>query len=162
MQKLNWREKYSAILVLLIGIIILITQVSGVLSSKANAIAIRNGSIIIDKSELLNDSRSYLTILLGILGGILLLRNKRLGWVIGMPLLLLFTIITSGISISSALHKDFSMSFKMFAAVGFLLLLAAIFLLVPSTQAKYRVGKGTWLPTLLFFMLISAIYFFLQ
>jgi hypothetical protein len=161
MQKLSWREVYAGILVLLIGCMELILQVSGMMSSKAHGFAIDSGKLIIDKSELFNDLRSYVTIIVGLLGGLLLIKQKRFGWVIGMPLLLLFTIVSGGVAVGFAIAKDYSLSFKVSAGISFLMLLAAIFLLLPSAQEKYRVSKATWLPTLVFFMAITAVYFFL-
>ena len=131
------------------------------MSSKAHPLTLTNGTINIDKSELLNNLRSYITIIVGLLGGLLLIKQKRLGWVIGMPLLLLFTIVAGGVAAGFAMAKDYSLSFKVSAAISFLMLLGAIFLLLPSAQIKYRVSKGTWLPTLLFFMAITAVYFLL-
>src|SRR5215467_3678092 len=139
MQKLSWREIYAGILVLLIGCMELILQVSGMMSSKAHGFAFENGSFVINKSELFNDLRSYITILIGLLGGFLLIRQKRFGWVIGTPLLLLFTIVSGGVAATYALAKDYSMSFKVSAGIAFFILLAAVFLLLPSAQEKYRV-----------------------
>ncbi len=161
MQKLSWREIYAGIMVLIIGCMVLILQVSNMMSSKAHGFAISNGEFIINKSEIFNDLRSYLTILIGLLGGFLLIRQKRMGWVIGMPLLLLFTIVSGGVAATYALAKDYGMPFKMSAGISFLVLVAAIFLLLPSAQEKYRVSKATWLPTLVFFMAITAVYRFL-
>ena len=90
-----------------------------------------------------------------------MIRQKRFGWVIGTPLLLLFTIVSGGVAATYALAKDYSLSFKVSAGIAFLILVAAIFLLLPSAQEKYRVSKATWLPTLVFFMAITAVYFFL-
>src|SRR5215831_18391722 len=175
MQKLSWKEKYAGILVLLIGVLVLITQVSNMLSSKAQGFAFQNGSIIINKSELYNDLRTYVTIILGILGGILLLLNKRLGWVIGLPLLLLYTIIVAGFGIDLALSKFhdpqhnshtgdpyLNVYVGVLGGISLLFLLASIFLLLPVAQVRYRVGKATWIPTLLFFMALTALYFFLH
>ena len=139
----------------------LILQISGMMSSKAHGFGIENGNFVINKSELFNDLRSYITIIVGVLGGFLLIRQKRFGWVIGLPMLLLFTVVSAGVAATYALAKDYSMSFKMSAGISFLILVAAIFLLLPSAQEKYRVSKATWLPTLVFFMAITAVYFFL-
>jgi hypothetical protein len=161
MQKLSWREIYSGILVLLIGVIELILQISDILSSKAHDFTISNGSILIDKQELITHARSYITIIIGLLAGILLLVKKRFGWVIGMPLLLLFTIVSGEVAVQYAMVKDYTLDFKVPVGISFLLLVGSIFLLLPSAQEKYRVGKATWLPTLVLFMALIAVYWVL-
>jgi hypothetical protein len=41
-------------------------------------------------------------------------------------------------------------------------LLALIFLLLPSARLKYKVGKRTYLPTLVLMLILAVLYFFLQ
>ena len=162
--RLNWRERYAAILILSIGIIYLLLQVFAFMSSTTNAYAFENGSFVVHKSrnELFSDIRALLTVLLAIMAGILMLRRKLTGWVIGFSMLLLFTAIAGGIILTFIKLNTFDVNFIMLAVTGFLLLCAVIFLVLPSTLKKYRVGRKTVLPTLLFFMTIASVYFFLQ
>ena len=164
MQKLNWREKYAAILILTIGIIYLIVQVLAFISSKSDAYSIKDGSFVINKSrnEFFSDIRSFLTIILAIMAGILLFRTKLTGWVIGFSLLLFFLVLSSFGVATAVKLKTYDNPFIMVVALEVIFLLAVIFLLIPSTLKKYRVSKKTLLPTLLFFMSIASIYFFLQ
>ena len=164
MQKLNWREKYAAILVLTIGTIYLIVQVLAFISSKSEASSIKDGSFVINKSrnEFYSDIRSFLTIILAIMAGILLFRSKLTGWVIGFSMLLFFLVLSSFGVATAVKLKTFDISFILVATLEVIFLLAVIFLLIPSTLKKYRVSKKTLLPTLLFFMSITSIYFFLQ
>ncbi len=46
--------------------------------------------------------------------------------------------------------------------VVFIMLLALLFLLLPSARLKYKVGKRTYLPTLVLLLILVGIYFFLQ
>ena len=159
--KLSWREKYAGILVLIIGIIYLLLQVIDFLSSKSNAYAIKDGAVQITTSELLNHARTILTIILSITGGLLLLKGKRAGWVIGVPILLLLTLIAGGI-----LFANFKILDTLNKSVGItgvvILLLAVLFLLLPSARIKYKVGKRTYLPTFILLIALAAMYFFLQ
>ena len=162
MQQLSWREKFAAILVLLIGIVFLLMQVFALVSSRSNAYSEADGALVISKGELFADIRAYITIFLGIAGGILLWKSKRLGWVIGISLLIFFTLIACYGIVNLVMQRVFDSSFKMVVALAVVLLTAVIFLLLPAAKQKYRVGKRTYLPTLLFFMAIAAVYFFLQ
>jgi hypothetical protein len=159
--KLSWREKFAGILLLIIGLVYLLWQASDFLSSKADAYTTKEGAIHISTSELMNHVRSIISILLAIAGGWLLLKGKRAGWVIAVPILLLLNAIAAGIMIA-----NYSLTNTNNKIVGgsfvFLLLLALVFLLLPSARVKYKVGKLTYLPTLILLFFLVALYFFLQ
>lgn len=159
--KLSWREKFAGILVLIIGIVYLLWQVADFMSSKSDAYAVKEGNIQISRAELLNHARSILSILLALIGGWLLLKGKRAGWVIGVTLLLLLNTIAiilmvSGFSLTDTTNKIAG------GVVVFIMLLALLFLLLPSARLKYKVGKRTYLPTLVLLLILVGIYFFLQ
>lgn len=159
--KLSWREKFAGILVLIIGIVYLLWQVADFLSSKSDAYAVKEGNIQISRAELLNHARSILSILLALSGGWLLLKGKRAGWVIGVTLLLLLNtiaiiIMVQGFGLTDTTNKIAG------GVVVFIMLLALLFLLLPSARLKYKVGKRTYLPTLVLLLILVGIYFFLQ
>lgn len=162
MQSLNWREKFSAILVLLIGVLFLILQITDYLSSKANAFLVKEDTILINRSELFSQLRTLLTILLCIGGGILLFKKRRIGWVIGLGLLILFLAIACAGLIQLAIVNTFDLGFIILAGCAVVLLLAILSLIARSTREKYRVGKKTFLPALVFLIVIAAVYLFLQ
>jgi hypothetical protein len=158
--KLSWREKYAGILVLILGFFYLILEVLNFASSKAEAYAVKEGAMQLSTSELVNDVRSILVILLGILGGWLLLKGKRAGWVMGIPILVLVTLaagylVVIGFGLMSDLEKALGISFFL------LILLALLFLLLPSARRKYKVGTWTYLPTVLLMAVLAALYFLL-
>lgn len=158
--KLSWREKYAGILVLIIGILYLIFQVFDFASSKAGAYAIKDGALQVSTGELLNHARTIFTILLAISGGLLLLNGKRAGWIIGLPILALLTLIVGGILAYN--FRTTGNAQKIMGGAGlFILLLAILFLFLPSARKKYRVGKFTYLPTLVLLLVLAALYFFL-
>ena len=159
--KLSWREKFAGILVLFIGIVYLLWQVIDFLSSKSNAYTVQDGAVHISTSELFNHMRSVVSILLALTGGWLLLKGKRAGWVIGVSLLLLLNVIAAGIMIAGYTVAD-NLNKIVGGVIVFFLLLALIFLLLPSARLKYKVGKRTYLPTLLLMLILVALYFFLQ
>lgn len=159
--QLSWREKFAGLLILVIGIIYLLWQVIDLLSSKSGAYAVKEGALQISTSELFTHIRSVFTILLALAGGWLLLKGKRAGWVISVPLLLLLLAIATGIMIAG--YSLTNTTNKIAGGVIVLiLLLALLFLLLPSARIKYRVGKRTYLPTLFLLLLLVGLYFFLQ
>jgi hypothetical protein len=163
MEKLSWREKYAGILVLLIGIIFLIMQLASLLSNTSHPYAIQNGALVINKNEFLSDLKAYSLILAGIIAGWCLLKGKRLGWMLGLPILLFITAVIGTMAVESALKlKKFDNSLTGFCIGIFLVALAIIFLLLPSARQKYRVSKGIAFLTLLLFIGLGGAYFFLQ
>jgi len=91
-----------------------------------------------------------------------LFRSKLTGWVIGFSLLLFFVVLTSFGVVTAIKLKTFDQTFITIAGLELILLMGVLFLLIPTTLKKYRVSKRTIVPTLLFFMTITAVYFFLQ
>lgn len=159
--KLNWREVYAGTLVLLIGTVFLIAQVVSKLSSRASSYTVQHDVISINRDELYTDLRGVLTVVLGMLGGVLLLRKKRSGWIMSFALLVICAIIAGGSLYQLVQLHTFDMGFMLVAGATFLLLAAIIFLLVPSTCRKMKVGKMTFLPSLLLIAVLLGIYFFL-
>jgi hypothetical protein len=163
MVKLSWREKYAGALVLLISIIYLLMQLAALLSNTSRPYDIQNGALVVDKNEFLSDVKTYSVILAGILAGWGLLTGKRLGWMLGLPILLFITAVIGSIAVQQALKmKKIDNSFIGFGVGIFLLILAIIFLLLPSARQKYRVSKGVALLTLLLFIGLGGAYMFLQ
>jgi uncharacterized membrane protein YbjE (DUF340 family) len=163
MGKLSWREKYAGILVLLIGIVFLLMQVASLLSNTSHPYSIQNGSLIIDKNELYSDIRTYAIILAGILAGWLLLKSKRTGWVLSLPILL-FIFAVLGIKTAEQVMKIKKFDNSLIGpGIGLLLLfLAILFLFLPSARQKYRVSKDVVLLTLSLFAALCGTYIFLQ
>ena len=161
-EKLSWREKFAASLLLLIGIGYAVFQVLNILSSRADGYKADESAFTISRGELLSDLKTYSTIFFALIGSILLFRQKRWGWIIGLPVLILFTFL-SGFGVylyvyGSVYDTSMILLLILFAA----LLLSFVFLVIPSGRRKYKVGKYTYLPTLVFLMAICAMYFFLQ
>ncbi|WP_207513005.1 hypothetical protein [Longitalea luteola] len=163
MVKLSWKEKYAGILVLLISIVYLLMQLASVFSNRSSSYAIQNGSLVINKNELFSDLRTYSLILAGIIAGWCLLAGRRLGWMLGVPILLFITTVTGAMTVEQAMKlKRFDNSMIGFFVALFLLVWAIIFLLLPSARQKYRVSKGVALLTLLLLIGLGGAYIYLQ
>jgi ABC-type Na+ efflux pump permease subunit len=163
MVKLSWREKYAGILVLLIGIIFLLMQLGSLFSNTSRPYGIQNGTFVIDKNEALSDLKTYSVIIAGLVAGWCLLTGKRLGWMLGVPILLFITAVIGAITVEQVLKaKKIDNSMIGFGVGIFLLFLAILFLLLPSARQKYRVSKGVLILTLLLFVGLGGAYLFLQ
>lgn len=162
MQKITWREKFAAILVLLIGILYLLWQVIDLSSTKSSAYMVKDDAILINKGELFIHIRSLLTILLGFAGGIFLWKGRTAGWMLSVPLLILFLVFAAGGLVELTKMRTFDAIFIFLTVCVALLLLAVVFLFLPSARSTYRVGRITYLTTLVFLLILAAVYFFLQ
>lgn len=163
MEKLSWKEKYAGILVLLISIIFLLMQLASVFSNTSRPYSIQNGTLVVDKNEFFNDLRTYSVILAGIVAGWGLLKGKRLGWMLGLPILLFITSVMGTIAVEQAMKlKKFDSSLVGFGVGILLMALAILFLLLPSARQKYRVSKVVALLTLLLFVGLGGAYIYLQ
>jgi hypothetical protein len=138
-------------------------QLAALFSNTSRPYDIQNGALVLDKNEFLSDVKTYSVILAGLIAGWGLLTGKTLGWMLGLPILLFMTAVIGSIAIQQALKlKKIDTSFIGFGVGIFLLILAIIFLLLPSARQKYRVSKGIALLTLLLFIGLGGAYMFLQ
>lgn len=158
MPKPNRKEIFSSTLLLLIGTIYLAAQADSFFST--GSIHVEGDVIKLSKNEVLSHLRTVITILLCFSGGILLLRNKRAGWIISQSLLLLLLAILAGI-----LTSNFTgLSGSTFALTGaiLLLLLAIFFLFQKQTRDKFMITGKHILSVAVFSLALVAFYFFLQ
>ena len=163
MVKLSWKEKYAGILVLFISIIFLLMQIMASFGESSKPYTIQNGSFVINKNEFFSDLRTYSVILAGIIAGWCLLKGKRLGYMLGLPILL-FTLTLACFMVTEQVMKvkKFNNSMIGFGVGILLLLLAVIFLLLPVARQRYRVNKMAFLLTLLLFAGLGGAYIYLQ
>ncbi len=160
--RLNWREKFSAIVVLLIGIVFLVLQIQNLILSRGNDYSMQDNTVSINRSELFHDIRFYLTAFLCVFASMLLFRKNKVGWMIGLSFLILFDLVAIWGILTAVYMGTFDLVFIMGCAGALVLTLSIIFLLVPSARQKYRVGKHTYLPTLVFLAALIALFLFLQ
>jgi hypothetical protein len=164
MQKLSWKEKYAGMLVLFIGIIYLLMQIANVSSNTSHPYAMQNGSLTIDKNELFGDIKTYLFIIMSVAAGYLLIKGKTAGWILGLPVLLMFTTFLLVIALQYIITNKGKIDGSLtIPGIGLLLLiLAIIFLFTRSARQKYRASKTIVLLTLLLFVAMGGLYYFLQ
>ncbi len=160
-EKLSWREKLAAFMVLMIGIGYLFLTLISFVSSKAETFSVTDSKLQVSKEEILSYTRSFLYIILGLMGGILLLRRKTLGWIIAVPLLLIIAFLAGYGMYFSVLMGQVDITLYFLGFIFILFLLSLLFLLLPPARKKYRVSIKTIWPTLLVLSIIVVLYFFL-
>jgi hypothetical protein len=158
MRKSNFKEIYTACLLLLIGVVYLAAQGGAFLSRGSTRV---DGDIVqFSWNEMLSHLRSIITILLCFSGGILLLKIRRAGWIISQSLLLLLLTIATGIFISNMTALGILV---IVLAAGILsLFLAITFLLQKPTREKFMVTWKTFLSSIVLYAILVAFYFLLQ
>ena len=161
-QRPGWKEKFAAWLLLVMGLLYSAAQIINYLSSKSTIASAENDKIVVNRGELVSDVNTFVYIIFALFAGILLLRGKRLGWMMGLPFLLFFCFITGAGVIALGMLNTFDLNFVLVLVFFVILLTAVIFLLLPSARKKYRVGKQTWLPALVFLLVLCSMFFFLK
>ena len=162
MEKMNGREKYAAILLLVISLFLLAWQVIELSSAYTDTYRTVQGAVLLSTKDVTDNLHTFLLILLGLVGSIQLLRKKLSGWVCSVPVLILYCLVAIYGLIAFSSMATFDLSFILIITGVVLLLLAIAFLFFPGTLKKYRVSKKAILPTLILFMALLSITFFLQ
>ena len=160
-QKAGWKLKFPAILLIAIGIIFLLLQVADFITSKSDRLTVDKNQVSIRLDQLLIDIKTYLIIALALLSGYLLLKSKRMGWIIGIPVLLWYLALSiNGIYMSVSLRES-SLVLILLIVIVLVLGIAISLLLLRSVREKLRVDRKTYLPTLLLLMAIVSMHFLL-
>jgi hypothetical protein len=92
-------QYYPAILLLLIGVVYLLLKIASAISNPASFFVFSDENRRISSAELISEARTYIFIVLGIAGGILLLRLRPAGWLIAVPYFIVYSIIATWWSI---------------------------------------------------------------
>lgn len=162
MPKADWKIKFPAIVLLVIGIFFLALQVLDFISSKSERLSIDQNQVSVKLDQLLTDLKTYTVILLAIISGLLLWRLKSIGWILGMPVLLWYLLLVlNGIYMSISLSL-LNPGFLFLVIAGLVLVMSITLLSLNPVREKIRVGRKTYLPTLLVLMAIAAMHFLLK
>ncbi|WEK34420.1 MAG: hypothetical protein P0Y53_18185 [Candidatus Pseudobacter hemicellulosilyticus] len=162
MQTLNWKERAAAFLVFILGIILLLLLIVDITSSRSSSYAVRNDSILINKSDLFTKIRAFINILAAIGGGWLLLKRNTLGWSCSVAVLAFLALLSGGMMVELGIKGIFDFSFMFLGFVVLLLLLALAALLTKSARRKTDAGTGAWVIAAVLLAGLGALNFFLQ
>ena len=152
------KEVYTACLILLIGTIYLAAQADSFFS--IGSTTVKGDTIQLSKNELLSHTRTIVTIILCFVGGILLFRKRRNGWIVSLAVLFLLLSIAVGIFLSNI--TDLNTAGMLFAVGILMLLMATIFLLQKGTRQRFQVGMSSYLVMIVLFAALALFYFVLQ
>src|SRR5690606_40143169 len=96
MMKLNFSEKFSAFVILSIGIIYLLLYIISFFQNESSLISESDNAISINKTAFLENLRIWINILFPLIGGMLMFKIKQAGWVISMGILPVFQLKAGG------------------------------------------------------------------
>ncbi|MBC7848353.1 MAG: hypothetical protein H7Y31_01390 [Chitinophagaceae bacterium] len=160
--KLSAFEKIAGFDVLLIGIGILAMEILSIISSKTSMTAQGENSVTIKLSEFLSHIRYFALAIVALFAAFLFFKIKHLGWVISFALLLVSSLLAGYLAFVSFSILGITEEFYASIFLMLVLLVSIIILLTPKTRSKFKVGKRTFLPTLVFLLALIAVFFFLQ
>lgn len=156
MQKLNGREIYVLIiLILTTGILLFLTlrDIMADVSSVQNA----EGVVSIRQMDLRTHIKAILQVILNLTAIFLFWRKKRLGWILAMPILLFYAFLIG------YLMLNFGFVDVQTTAIGasglLVFLLGVIFLIIPSTMRKFSLKKISVVPVFVVIGMLIFLYF---
>ena len=160
MDRKYWREYTIGIFLLLAGLVYLSLQLLAFFRGDHSAIGSDNNTIRINRYAFLNELRTYVTIACCIFGGWLLMRGRKAGWLLALPMILLFTAIVLAGTLSLLQMKIFDASFYLVIAGAAIILFLLIALL--SLHYRYITKKDDWIVAILLCTGLGLFYFLLQ
>ena len=158
MIKINAREIYSAVLLLVISSILLAATAAELSSTYTDAYQTEKGAVRLNTGELFDTLHTVLLIILGFIGGIQIFRKRTSGWVCGTAVLLFYSFLAVYATVALLTTGIMDLWLLLYGIGIAIVLLALIFLLVPSTIKKFRVGIKVIIPTLILFMALLTIF----
>jgi lysylphosphatidylglycerol synthetase-like protein (DUF2156 family) len=154
-------EKFSASLLLVAGFIYLALWLISIFSETTSFINVADDKVSMNMSELLSHIRTVITIGLALGGGFLILRRSRAGWVMGIIVLILLLIISSG-TVYQAIKLKEPALIAIATTCWLILLLSIVFLALPSVRQKFHINKPLTITATLLSFLLAVFYFFVQ
>ena len=160
MTKADWREYLVAIVLFFIGTIYLIMQVIGLFRGDGNAVSSDAQAIHFNKYALLNEIRTYVTIGSCLAGAILLLRQKRWGWILCLSMILLFLVIAVA-GFLSLQSTGYDLGTLLIVGTGTLFFIFELGILL-SLSKKFAMQLRHWLISIIYCGVLAIFYFVLQ
>lgn len=162
MQKLNARDIYVLVIIALLTVVLSVMLTLELVSEYSSLRTVEDDSISINRKDLINNINTFFQIVLGIAAFISILRVRRTGWIIALPLLTLFTTV-SGILLFSALGAGLlDVAVLIGGIIWLFFFVSIIFLLLPGTLRKFNVGKRAVIPAIILFVFLVSVYFIVR
>ncbi len=159
--RLNPGGKFSAILLLIIGVVYLLVWLVSVFSETTGFVQMDDKRISMNTAEFLNHLRTILIIVFSVAGSLALFKLRKSGWVMANAVFLLFLTIVSGGFYQAIKLGDTTLI--AIAGSGILVLLAAlVFLWLPAARMRLAVTRSTMFIAVALSAGTIAFYLFLQ
>jgi hypothetical protein len=160
MQKLNAREYYVIVLTAILAIIQAGFLFREVFSETSPFVAGEDGSYNnVQKADIINIGNTLLQIILSVTAFSFLLMKRRPGWIAAFSLISFYAFLLSYVMGKAALAGIVDILFWVGFLITAMLLLAIIFLCIPSTLKKFNINKTAIVPVVLILLLLVTIYF---
>ena len=160
MPKAGWREYTIAIFLLLVGLTYLVLQFISLSRGDNSTIKADSEVIHINRYSLLNELRTCVTIAGCVGGGLLLMRFKKSGWILSLSMILLFTAIAIGATVS-LFTMGVNDASTYLALTGSALMLGLLGLHL-SLHRRFVLKKNDWIRVILLCTALGLFYFLLQ
>jgi hypothetical protein len=146
-------------ILLLAGCFYLFLQVISILQNGYSIIRTNDDNITVNRSEILYEIRTWLTIILCLVGSITYFRLKKTGWVMAFAILLLFISISAGAIYTLVNLEMIDLSAYFLGLISILILFGFISLITPSTRSKFDIKPKDFLYAIVVTVILLGIYF---
>jgi hypothetical protein len=136
-------------------------QLTSMIHSYSRSSSVNGDTIIISKSELLTDIRTFITVIICLTGATGILLRKPFGWVMGISIYMIFLFITAGGWVN-AINMRLGPQLLFLFIVTALLFLAIFILMSKPLREKLMVNRKHYTIAGILILCLAAFYFLLQ
>lgn len=160
MYKLSYREKFSAFVLFSIGIIYLFLYIISFFQNESSVISSTENQLSFNKTAISEQLRTWIILFFTIAGSVLLFRKKKTGWIFSLAIFPVFLVMLGGgLFTSISMDMTEGPTFWILISGGLILLLAFIFLLLPSCIKKFNIQILHVIITVILAVSVAYIFF---
>jgi hypothetical protein len=162
MQSLNAREYYVLMIITIMVIVIATLLGRELISETSPFVSNPDGELVnVRQVYIMNIIQTSFQLILCITAFIFLLKIHRAGWIIAFSLIVFYTVLLSTVMVIGANTGFYDPIYIVGIFAVAMVLLAIIFLCLPSTIRKFKITKAAIIPILCLWALMVTIYFIL-
>ncbi|MGZ5245523.1 MAG: hypothetical protein ACXWV5_00365 [Flavitalea sp.] len=162
MNSRTFKDWLIVVLLLGAGLFYLFLQVVSILQNGFTLLESSGDNILISRSEVLYELRTWLTIVFCIMGGIAYYQFRKTGWILAVGMLALFVLISAGGIATIFTMGLIDISTYLLGLIAILLLFAFIKLFTPATRKQFSLNRNDFLIAGVFTVLLLLFYFVVQ
>lgn len=160
MQKLNGREYFIIVLMGLISLVLFFLLFRELFSESSPFVSSADGaSMNVDKAAILNLMSTIINLTLCVIAFVFMLMKRRAGWIAAFCMLLFYAFMLCYAIAFNLMLGTPDAPFFLGVALTALLLMAIIFLFIPSTRKKFNITRSAIIPVILILGLIITFFF---